>query len=71
MKFAPGDLVRNVKTTEDGKVIEAYAERGAAMYMVSVPADSAGWSLGAKVAYWVEGDLESSNNGSLCEDLST
>jgi hypothetical protein len=69
MRFAPGDLIRNVKTNEDGKVIEAYAERGAAMYMVSVPVDSGGWNLGAKVAYWSEVDLDSSNGDSLGEDL--
>jgi len=39
MKFAAGDLVRNVRTSEDGEVIEAYEENGVAMYMVSVPVD--------------------------------
>lgn len=60
MKFAPGDLVSNVKTNEDGKVIEAYEEDGVAMYMVSVPIDPGSWSLGARIAYWSEGSLNSS-----------
>jgi hypothetical protein len=33
MKFAPADLVRNVRTSEDGKVIEAYQDKGAARYI--------------------------------------
>jgi hypothetical protein len=69
MKFAPGDLVRNVRTNEDGKVIEAYEENGVAMYMVSVPIDPASWSLGASVGYWPEGDLDPSKNESLGEGL--
>jgi hypothetical protein len=68
MKFAPGDLVRNVKTNEDGKVIEAYEHNGAAMYMVSVPKDLAGWSSGARVEYWSEDDVDCSTNDSLGEE---
>jgi hypothetical protein len=61
MKFSPGDLVRNLQTNEDGKIIEAYKDRdGSAMYMVSVPNDSAGWSLGGKVGYWPEHYLDAS-----------
>src|ERR1700738_2493659 len=30
MKFAAGDLVRNVRTSEEGEVIEAYEENGVA-----------------------------------------
>jgi hypothetical protein len=67
MKFAPGDLVKNLNTNEDGKVIEAYRNNGVAMYMVSVPKDSSGWSLGARVAYWPEGTLDPSTNDSLGE----
>jgi hypothetical protein len=68
MKFAPGDLVRNVTTNEDGKVIEAYEHNGVAMYMVSVPKDSAGWSLGARIGYWSEENVDSSTNDSLGEE---
>jgi hypothetical protein len=71
MKFAPGDLVRNVRTSEDGKVIEAYQDKGATMYMVSVPKDSAGWILGARIAYWSGDNLDSSTNESLREENST
>jgi hypothetical protein len=68
MKFAPGDLVRNVKTNEDGKVIEAYEHNGEAMYMMSVPKDSAGWSSGARVGYWSEDEVDCSTNDSLGEE---
>ena len=68
MKFAPGDLVRNVKTIEDGKVIEAYAERGATMYMVSFPLIQAVGAWGPRLRTG-QGDLDSSNNDSLSEDL--
>ena len=65
MKFAPGDLVRNVTTNEDGRVIESYEENKVAMYMVSVPVNGATWLFGARVAYWPENQLESSENESL------
>ena len=69
MKFAPGDLVRNLKTDEDGKVIEAYQDNGVAKHMVSVPKDPSGWSSGARVAYWSEDDLDCSTNDLLNEHL--
>jgi hypothetical protein len=69
MKFAPGDLVQNLKTNEDGKVIEAYQEDGVAMHMVSVLKDPTGWSSGARVAYWPEDDLDFSTNDLLDEPL--
>ncbi len=69
MKFAPGDLVQNLKTNEDGKVIEAYQEDGVAMHMVSVLKDPTGRSLGARVAYWPEDDLDFSTNDLLDEPL--
>lgn len=69
MKFAPGDLVQNLKTNEDGKVIEAYREDGVAMHMVSVLKDPTGWSSGARVAYWPEDDLDLSTNDLLDEPL--
>ena len=69
MKFAPGDLVRNLKTNEDGKVIEAYQDNGVATHMVSVPKDPSGWNLGARVAYWPEDDLDFSTNDLLNEPL--
>jgi hypothetical protein len=69
MKFAPGDLVKNVTTNEDGRVIEAYEENGAAMHMVSVPVDGASWMFGARVAYWPDDELESSKNETLDQGL--
>ena len=69
MKFAPGDLVWNLKTKEHGKVIEAYLDNGVAMHMVSVPKDPTGWSSGARVAYWSEDDLDFSTNDLLNEPL--
>lgn len=70
MKFAPGDLVRNVTANEDGQVIEAYEENEVAMYMVSVPIDGFTWMFGARVAYWRENELESSKNESLDREQS-
>ena len=49
--------MQNLKTKEDGKVIEAYLEDGVAMHMVSVSQGSTGWSSGARVAYWSEDDM--------------
>ncbi|MGA9799047.1 MAG: hypothetical protein WBQ68_08545 [Terriglobales bacterium] len=69
MKFAPGDLVRNLRTKEDGKVIEAYEDDGVAMHMVSVPKNPTGWSSGARVAYWSEDELDFSTNDLLNESL--
>jgi hypothetical protein len=69
MKFAPGDLLRNVRTNEDGKVIEAYERNGVVMYMVSVSIDSAGWTLGGRVGYWPENESEFSRNESLGKGL--
>jgi hypothetical protein len=69
MKFAPGDLVQNLKTNEDGRVIEAYHEDGVAMHMVSVLKDPTGWSSGTRVAYWPEDDLNFSTNDLLDEPL--
>ncbi len=65
MKFACGVLVKNVTTNEDGRVIETYQENDAVMYMVSVPVNGATWLFGARVAYWPENQLESSENESL------
>jgi hypothetical protein len=67
MKFAPGDLVRNFKTNEDGKVIEAYQEDGVAMHMVSILNGPAGRSSQARIAYWPEHDLNCSTNDLLDE----
>lgn len=65
MRFAPGDLVRNVTTNEDGRVIETYEENKVDMYMVSVPVDGTTWMFGARVAYWPGNELVSSKNESL------
>ncbi|HMJ23056.1 MAG TPA: hypothetical protein VK513_14165 [Terriglobales bacterium] len=70
MKFAAGDLVRNVTTNEDGRVIEAYEENKVAMCMVSVPVDGASWMFGARVAYWPGNELESSKNELLDQEQS-
>ena len=70
MKFAPGDLVRNLNTNDDGKVIEAYKDHGEPMYMVSVPKDSSGWHSGGWIAYWPERDLDLSTNDLLAESSS-
>ena len=69
MKFAPGDVVRNVTMNEEGRIIESYEENGMAMHMVSVPVDGANWIFGARVAYWPDDKLESSKNESLGQDL--
>ena len=69
MKFAPGDLVRNISANLDGRVIEAYKENGEAMYMVSVPIAPAGWHSGPRVQYWAEHILDSSTNNSLDDGL--
>ena len=70
MKFAPGDLVKNVTTNENGRVIETYEENKVAMYMVSVPVDGATWMFGARVAYWPENELEPSKSESLDQEQS-
>ncbi len=69
MKFVFGDLVRNVATNEDGRVIEAYEENGGAIYMASVPVNGASWISGARLVFWRENELEFSRNESLGESL--
>ncbi len=70
MKVAPGDLVRNLTTNEDGRVVESYEENKVAMYMVSVPVDGVTWMFGARVAYWPENQLESSKSVLLDQEQS-
>ena len=69
MKFAPGDLVRNITANLDGRVIEAYKENGEAMYMVSVLIAPASWRSGPRVQYWSEHLLDFSPNSSLDDGL--
>jgi hypothetical protein len=68
-EICPGDLVWNLKTKENGKVIETYQDNGLVMRMVSVPKDPSGWSSGARVAHWSEDDLDFSTNDLLDESL--
>jgi hypothetical protein len=70
VKCAAGDLVRNVASKEDGRVIESSEENKVARYMVSVPVDGAPWMFGARVAYWPGSEWESSQNQLLDQEQS-
>ena len=62
--FGIGHLIRNKKTSEDGRVT-AVKERGeGAVYSVSVPLQPTSWKLGAVAASWSESDVEASQNES-------
>jgi hypothetical protein len=54
-RFKVGDLLRNRKTKEDGRVIEL---RDDGSYVVTVLKNPMSWTLGAVEAYWADYAVE-------------
>ena len=54
-RFNVGDLLRNRKTKEDGRVIEL---RDDGFYVVTVLQNPMSWKLGAVEAYWADYAVE-------------
>jgi hypothetical protein len=54
-RFNVGDLLRNRKTKEDGRVIEL---RDDGFYVVTVLQNPMSWTLGAVEAYWADYAVE-------------
>jgi hypothetical protein len=54
-RFKVGDLLRNRKTKENGRVIEL---RNDGSYVVTVLQNPMSWTLGAVEAYWADYAVE-------------
>ena len=50
-RFSVGDVVRNTRTAEDGKVDEVVVEDDCRVtYLVHIPEDRFGWEMGSRAA---------------------
>lgn len=64
-RFSKGDVVRNTRTNEDGKIDEVVIDDDCAVwYRVHIPTDSFGWEMGTKAAdvLWKENEVSTSPN---------
>lgn len=64
-RFSIGDVVRNRRTSEDGKIDRVVIDDDCYVgYSVRIPTDPYGWELGTKAVdvLWDEGEVETSPN---------
>lgn len=64
-RFSRGDVVRNKRTNEDGKIDSVVIDDDCCVrYSVHIPTDSHGWEMGTKAVdiLWNENDVATSPN---------
>jgi len=68
-KFHLGELVRNIETKEQGRIVGLRDTTGIPEYQVVVPIEPDDWEHGSALALWLETVLERPLSGGQSRDL--